>query len=109
MSRYIFQSGRQNIVVEEYLLETSFTLSIQTNVLHILHTVVAAHFLQILKVVQKFYMQFSFQTKSQDQASQGHPIAEVNLRLGKNTAYIISENLSWIKLRHTLTRLTDGL
>ena len=54
MNRYIFQSRRQNIVVEEYLLETSFTLSIQTNVLHILHTVVAVHFLQILRVVQTF-------------------------------------------------------
>ena len=68
MNRYIFQSRRQNIAIEEYSLETSFTLSIQTNVLHILHTVVAAHFLQILKVVQKFYMQFSLQTKSRDQA-----------------------------------------
>ena len=81
MNRYIFQSRRQNIAVEEYLLETSFTLSIQTNVLHILHTVFAAHLLQILRVVQKFYMQFSLQTKSRDQGSQGHPIAEVHLRL----------------------------
>lgn len=63
MNGYIFQSGGQNIAVEEYLLETSLTLSIQTNVLHILHTVVAAHFLQILRVVQKIYIQFSLQTK----------------------------------------------
>ena len=73
MNRYIFQSRRQNIAVEEHLLGKSFTLSIQTNVLCILHTVVAANFLQILRVVQKFNMQFSPKTKSRDQGSQGHP------------------------------------